>query len=139
MTESILIDRDEVLLDDLQRLRKLGVHIVLDDFGTGYSSLSYIRTFPFDKLKIDKVFIDDLSRSADAHAVVCAVIGLTKSLGISSTAEGIEQSDQAQLLASAGCTFGQGYLFGRPVPADQLVFERRRIGEVLETPRRKAG
>ncbi|PTM46464.1 bifunctional diguanylate cyclase/phosphodiesterase [Phreatobacter oligotrophus] len=139
VTESILIDRDAVLLDDLQRLRKLGVHIVLDDFGTGYSSLSYIRTFPFDKLKIDKVFIDDLGRSADAHAVVCAVIGLTKSLGISSTAEGIEQSDQAQLLANAGCTFGQGYLFGRPVPADELGFENRRIGEVIEPPRRKVG
>jgi diguanylate cyclase (GGDEF)-like protein/PAS domain S-box-containing protein len=125
VTESMLLECDEALLGDLRRLRDLGTQIVLDDFGTGYSSLSYIRMFPFDKLKIDKAFVDDLGQSSEADAVICAVIGLTKSLDIISTAEGIETADQATLLRAAGCTLGQGYLFGRPVPVGELCFEAR--------------
>ncbi|WP_168201572.1 PAS-domain containing protein [Phreatobacter aquaticus] len=127
VTESILLERDAALLDDLRKLRDLGTQIVLDDFGTGYSSLSYIRMFPFDKLKIDKTFVDDLGRSDEADAVICAVIGLTKSLEIVSTAEGIETEDQAILLRAAGCMLGQGYLFGRPVPLAELCFEPRDV------------
>lgn len=137
-TESILIDRDEMLLDDLQNIRSLGIRIVLDDFGTGYSSLSYIRTFPFDKLKIDKLFVDDLGRSAEADAVISAVFGLTKSLDIASTAEGIEHLQQAVLLAAAGCSSGQGYLFGRPVPVGALSFERREVAARPNAPQCRA-
>ena len=127
VTESVLIDRDEELLDDLQRLRRMGVHIVLDDFGTGYSSLSYIRNFPFDKLKIDKGFVDDLGHGAEANAVIGAVVSLTKSLAIASTAEGIETADQVRLLRAAGCLSGQGYLFGKPAPLAEISFKRRQL------------
>jgi diguanylate cyclase (GGDEF)-like protein/PAS domain S-box-containing protein len=130
VTESVLLEKDEALLADLRRLRALGAHIVLDDFGTGYSSLSYIRMFPFDKLKVDKTFVDDLGRNDGAEAVVSAVIGLTKSLDMLSTAEGIETEEQAMLLRAAGCTLGQGYLFGRPVPLSELDFEPRLMAQV---------
>jgi diguanylate cyclase (GGDEF)-like protein/PAS domain S-box-containing protein len=121
VTESVLLEDDKDLLADLHRLRELGVTIALDDFGTGYSSLSYLRMFPFDKLKIDRSFVTDLGVREDCTAIVCSVIGLAKSLNVTSVAEGIETEDQALLLRAAGCDLGQGYLFSRPVPMDDIV------------------
>jgi EAL domain-containing protein (putative c-di-GMP-specific phosphodiesterase class I) len=95
----------------------------MDDFGTGYSSLSYLRRFPFDKIKIDKSFIADLDggRSADAAAIVRAVVSLGSSLGMTTTAEGIEAEAQAALLRAEGCDEVQGYHFGRPMPPADLT------------------
>jgi EAL domain-containing protein (putative c-di-GMP-specific phosphodiesterase class I) len=101
----------------------------MDDFGTGYSSLSYLRRFPFDKIKIDRSFVADLDgiRSADAAAIVRAVVSLGSSLGMTTTAEGIEAESQAELLRAEGCDEVQGYHFGRPMPPADLTrwLERR--------------
>jgi EAL domain-containing protein (putative c-di-GMP-specific phosphodiesterase class I) len=92
----------------------------MDDFGTGYSSLSYLRSFPFDKIKIDRSFVHELASRGDSMAIVRAVTGLGKSLGISTTAEGVETSEQLALLRSEGCTEVQGYLFSVPRPAAEV-------------------
>jgi EAL domain-containing protein (putative c-di-GMP-specific phosphodiesterase class I) len=95
---------------------------VLDDFGTGYSSLSYLRMFPFDKIKIDKSFVAEFSERADCAAIVCAITGLGRSLNMGTTGEGVETAEQFELLRVAGCTQVQGYLFNRPLPAEELDF-----------------
>jgi predicted signal transduction protein with EAL and GGDEF domain len=123
VTESILLRNNGENLAILNALKSLGVSIVLDDFGTGYSSLSYLQMFPFDKLKIDKSFVAELSNRAECAAIVCAVIGLGRSLGIGTTAEGVETSEQFELLRAAGCREAQGYLLSRPVPVAELVFD----------------
>ena len=92
----------------------------MDDFGTGYSSLSYLRSFPFDKIKIDQSFVRDLTGSDDSLAIVRAVAGLGAALGITTTAEGVETPEQLECLRREGCTEVQGYLFGRPRPSAQL-------------------
>jgi EAL domain-containing protein (putative c-di-GMP-specific phosphodiesterase class I) len=93
------------------------VRLSIDDFGTGYSSLSYLRSFPFDKIKIDRSFIQDLAKHDDSAAIVRAITGLGKTLGISTTAEGVETSEQLALVESEGCNEVQGYLFSEPCPA----------------------
>ncbi len=122
ITESVLLQKNTGTLDTLHRLKKLGVDIVLDDFGTGYSSLSYLRMFPFDKIKIDQSFVDEINNRADCAAIVSAITSLGSSLGIATTAEGVEKPEQLALLQAAGCTHAQGYLFSRPRPAPELVF-----------------
>ena len=122
ITESVLLEHNEENLGKLRRLKGLGVSIVLDDFGTGYSSLTYLHMFPFDKIKIDKSFVHELSSSAECAAIVCAVVGLGGSLGIATVAEGVETREQFALLRVAGCSQAQGYLFSRPVPAAELSF-----------------
>jgi EAL domain-containing protein (putative c-di-GMP-specific phosphodiesterase class I) len=107
-------------LATLHELRKLGVQIALDDFGTGYSSLSYLRSFPFDKIKIDRSFIQDLSNGAEPVAIVQAVANLAKSLNMTSTAEGVETQQQMDMLQSIGCSEMQGYLFSRARPAKEI-------------------
>jgi EAL domain-containing protein (putative c-di-GMP-specific phosphodiesterase class I) len=102
---------------------------VLDDFGTGYSSLSYLRMFPFDKIKIDRSFVGELSNRADCAAIVCAVTGLGRGLEILTTAEGVETEEQLDLLRAAGVDQVQGYLLSRPVPASQLSFADHPVGE----------
>ena len=92
----------------------------MDDFGTGYSSLSYLRSFPFDKIKIDRSFVSELATRDDSMAIVRAVTGLGKSLGISTTAEGVETKEQLALLRLEGCTEVQGYLFSPPRPAGEV-------------------
>ena len=92
----------------------------MDDFGTGYSSLSYLRSFPFDKIKIDRSFIQDLSNGAEPRAIVHAVAGLAKCLNMISTAEGVETQQQLDTLEAVGCTEMQGYLFSRARPADKV-------------------
>ena len=106
----------------LTALKSLGVSIVLDDFGTGYSSLSYLKMFPFDKIKIDRAFVSEISERSDCAAIVCAVINLARTLNVTTTAEGVETREQMQLLRAAGCSVAQGFLLSRPVPATELAF-----------------
>lgn len=121
ITESILLAESEATLATLHRLRALGVSISMDDFGTGYSSLGYLRTFPFDKIKIDRSFISEVAENADCMAIVRAVTTLGASLGIATTAEGVETSEQLDWLRKEGCTEMQGYLFSRPIPASGIA------------------
>jgi diguanylate cyclase (GGDEF)-like protein/PAS domain S-box-containing protein len=120
ITETVLLQNSAVTLDTLHKLRDFGVRISMDDFGTGYSSLSYLRSFPFDKIKIDRSFVHELGSRDDSMAIVRAVTGLGKSLGISTTAEGVETKEQLALLRSEGCTEVQGYLFNPPRPASEV-------------------
>jgi EAL domain-containing protein (putative c-di-GMP-specific phosphodiesterase class I) len=120
ITESVLMQNTFATLATLHKLRKLGIQIAMDDFGTGYSSLSYLRSFPFDKIKIDRSFIGDLSNGAEPLAIVNAVAGLAKCLNIISTAEGVETQQQLEQLQAIGCTEMQGYLFSRARPASEI-------------------
>jgi EAL domain-containing protein (putative c-di-GMP-specific phosphodiesterase class I) len=122
ITESVLLQKTTNNLSVLHQLKALGISIVLDDFGTGYSSLSYLRLFPFNKIKIDRSFVAELSSRADCAAIVCAMTNLGRSLNIDTTAEGVETRDQLDLLRAAGCTHAQGYLFSRPRPASEMNF-----------------
>jgi diguanylate cyclase (GGDEF)-like protein len=120
ITESTLLADNQTTLSIVNQLRALGVRVVLDDFGTGYSSLSYLRLFPIDKIKIDKSFVQDLGAGAGSLAVIRAVAGLSSSLGLTTTAEGVETEAQFERLQKEGFTEAQGYLIGRPVPAAEL-------------------
>jgi diguanylate cyclase (GGDEF)-like protein len=120
ITESVLLGDDEATLATLHQLHGLGVRIALDDFGTGYSSLSYLRSFPFDKIKIDRSFVKELGSRPDCVAVVRALATLADSLGMITTAEGVETEEQLEHLKNEGCAEAQGYLFGRPRPAGDL-------------------
>jgi diguanylate cyclase (GGDEF)-like protein len=120
ITETVLLQNTFATLTTLHELRRMGVQIALDDFGTGYSSLSYLRSFPFDKIKIDRSFIQDLSNGAEPLAIVNAVAGLAKCLNMTSTAEGVETQAQLEALQSVGCTEMQGYLFSRARPANEI-------------------
>lgn len=120
ITEGMLLQESEATLSILHRLKALGVRIAMDDFGTGYSSLSYLQRFPFDKIKIDRSFVTNLATRADAVAIVRAVISLGASLGITTTAEGIETLEQLARLRAEGCTEVQGYLISRPSPARDI-------------------
>ena len=122
ITETVLLQKDAGNLAVLHQLKNLGVSIVLDDFGTGYSSLSYLKMFPFDKIKIDRSFVEELASRADCAAIVGAVISLGRSLDIDTVAEGVETAEQIALLRAAGCREAQGYFFSRPVPFAELVF-----------------
>ena len=121
VTESLILDDDPATLDILHRLRALGIRIALDDFGTGYSSLSYLRSFPFDKIKIDQTFVRDLSQRRDCVAIVGAVAQLARSLDMATVAEGVETEDHLAKVEAAGCTEVQGYLFSRPVPESDIA------------------
>jgi diguanylate cyclase (GGDEF)-like protein len=121
ITESILLAESESNLTTLHRLRSLGASVSMDDFGTGYSSLSYLRAFPFDKIKIDRSFVQELSDGGGSTAIVRAVAGLGSSLGISTTAEGVETDEQLAWLRREGCTEMQGYYFSPPVPASKIL------------------
>ena len=125
ITESLLLAETEANLAILHQLRALGVSISMDDFGTGYSSLSYLRSFPFDKIKIDRSFVKDLAERSDCVAIVRAISGLGRSLNITTTAEGVETMDQFEWLRAEGCNQVQGFLFSAPKPAsevEQLLF-----------------
>jgi diguanylate cyclase (GGDEF)-like protein/PAS domain S-box-containing protein len=117
VTEDILLQDEARVLDTFQRIQNLGVRVVFDDFGTGYASLSYLKKFPLDGLKIDKSFVFDLLTDTDDAAIVNSTVGLSKQLGLSVIAEGIENRASADLLVTMGCEEGQGYFFGKPMPA----------------------
>ena len=129
ITDSVLLQNSETTLTTLHELRGMGVRISLDDFGTGYSSLSYLRSFPFDKIKIDRSFVSELATRQDSMAIIRAVTGLGRSLGIVTTAEGVENDAQLDLLRREGCTQAQGYLFSMPRPASDvaLMLDRPRL------------
>jgi diguanylate cyclase (GGDEF)-like protein len=120
ITEGVLLQESENTLATLHKLRALGIRISMDDFGTGYSSLSYLRSFPFDKIKIDQSFIRDLASHSGSVAIVRAVTGLSSSLGIHTTAEGVETEEQLARLIAEGCTEVQGYLFSPARPAHEV-------------------
>ncbi|MEH3108023.1 MAG: EAL domain-containing protein [Sphingomonas fennica] len=120
VTESLFIDNVAETLSSLHDLRRLGVRVALDDFGTGYSSLSYLRAFPFDKIKIDRSFIVDLLDHDQATAIIRAITMLAGALGMETTAEGVENIDQMDIVRAEGCSQVQGYYFSRPLPADQI-------------------
>ncbi|CAO4157218.1 Diguanylate cyclase [Methylorubrum extorquens] len=121
ITEGVLLQESEKTLQTLHRLRALGVRVSMDDFGTGYSSLSYLRSFPFDKIKIDRSFVKDLAAKPDGDAIIRAIAGLGKSLGMTTVAEGVETHDQMQRIRAEGCTDVQGYLISKPITADDLL------------------
>jgi diguanylate cyclase (GGDEF)-like protein/PAS domain S-box-containing protein len=128
ITESVFLAETEANLAILHQLRELGVGISLDDFGTGYSSLSYLRSFPFDKLKIDRSFVKDLASRADCVAIVRAISSLGRSLNITTTAEGVETMDQFDWLRAEGCQQVQGFLFSPPRPAAEIEQLLSRFG-----------
>jgi diguanylate cyclase (GGDEF)-like protein len=121
LTESTIFADREHSLDILREIKALGVGIALDDFGTGYSSLDTLRAFPFDKIKLDGSFVKEFDSNPQAIAIIRAVLALGKSLGVPVLAEGIETRDQVSLLEEEGCDEIQGFLFGRPVPLNQIV------------------
>jgi EAL domain-containing protein (putative c-di-GMP-specific phosphodiesterase class I) len=122
ITESVLLQADRNVLDALHQFRDLGVRICMDDFGTGYSSLSYLRSFPFDKIKIDRSFIRELGKDNDCMAIIRAVMRLGSSLGMITTAEGVETEEQLEILRTEGCMQVQGFLFSKAVPAAEIPF-----------------
>ena len=121
ITEAVLLQNSDATLATLHRLRELGVRVAMDDFGTGYSSLSYLRSFPFDKIKIDRSFINDIADKDESGAIVQAVTSLASRLNMATTAEGVETEAQLQIIERLGCTEMQGYLYSRPVPVGELV------------------
>ncbi|MCJ2069295.1 EAL domain-containing protein [Methylobacterium sp. J-030] len=121
ITEGVLLQESVKTLQTLHRLRELGIRVSMDDFGTGYSSLSYLRSFPFDKIKIDRSFVQDLASKPDGDAIIRAIAGLGKSLGMTTVAEGVETPEQMQRIREEGCTDVQGYLISKPIPSDDLL------------------
>jgi diguanylate cyclase (GGDEF)-like protein len=126
LTEAVLIEKSPQVAATMASLRTLGVGISMDDFGTGYSSLSYLLSYPFTKIKIDKSFVSSLDTKPNSQAIVKAIIGLGGSLGMTVTAEGIEQGSVLDYLKSQGCGQGQGYLFGEARPAGELPLQTSR-------------
>ena len=120
VTEDILLNDEQRVLDIFLRIQKLGVRMVFDDFGTGYASLSYLKKFPLDGLKIDRSFVRHVLTNSDDAAIVSSTIGLSRKLGLSVIAEGIENRATADLLVTMGCEEGQGYYFGKPMPVAEF-------------------
>jgi diguanylate cyclase (GGDEF)-like protein len=120
ITETVLLQNRETTLAVLHQLRELGVRIAMDDFGTGYSSLTYLQCFPFDKIKIDRSFVKDITENAGSLNIVRAVAALAKGMGMTATAEGIETREQLDRITCEGCTEMQGFLFSRPLPASEI-------------------
>ena len=120
ITEFVLLQNKETTLELLHQLRALGVRIAMDDFGTGYSSLTYLQCFPFDKIKIDRSFVKDITENTGSLNIVRAVAALANGMGMTATAEGVETSEQLDKITSEGCTEMQGYLFSKPLPAAEI-------------------
>ncbi|HNJ84698.1 MAG TPA: EAL domain-containing protein, partial [Piscinibacter sp.] len=147
ITESTAMEDTRATQETFRRLGELGVHLSIDDFGTGHSSLAYLRKLPAEELKIDRMFVQDLEHSADARAVVDAVVKLAHALGLKVVAEGVENPRQHQILAELGCDELQGYLFAKPMTARALllwalgdrgessVFRNSLFGETRQTSR----
>ena len=120
LTESSLMEDPDAALAAMTELRDLGVRLVLDDFGTGYSSLAYVQRFPIAMLKVDRSFVADLGENSPGGAIVAAVANMARGLGVDVVAEGVETEAQAAALQALGCEYAQGYLYGRPVPAEEI-------------------
>jgi diguanylate cyclase (GGDEF)-like protein len=133
ITESILIKDTRAAKKLMHELQDIGVHLAMDDFGTGYSSLSYLRDFAFDKIKIDKSFVDSLGSNRSGDAVVRAVARLATDLGVKTVAEGVETDEQRTHLRDEGCTYLQGYFFSKPKPVEEVPGLIARLGNTLGT------
>ncbi len=127
ITETVLLQDDRAVLNVLHQIRDLGVRIAMDDFGTGYSSLSYLRSFPFDKIKIDRSFIRELGKKDDCVAIIRAITRLGSSLGMTTTAEGVETQEQLEILRAEGCTQVQGYLLSPARPGAEILGLLRKL------------
>ena len=121
ITEGVLINNTQYTLRALNELKARGIRVAMDDFGTGYSSLSYLRTFPFDKLKIDRSFVQGSEDGGDSAAIIRAVASLGRTLGMTTVAEGVETDEQLTALEREGCSQIQGYLISRPRPAAEIA------------------
>jgi len=120
LTEGVILRNDDQVMDTLQELKSMGVHLSIDDFGTGYSSLSYLKRFPIDTLKIDRSFVNNITTKKDEAAIASAIIAMAHSLKLNVVAEGIETKEQLELLRSESCDYAQGYLFSPAVPAEKF-------------------
>jgi diguanylate cyclase (GGDEF)-like protein len=141
ITERVLLADTAGVLGTLGRLRNLGVRIAMDDFGTGYSSLSYLQKFPFDTIKIDQSFVGGLEAQSEADAIVRAVVGLGRSLGMRTCAEGVETAGQLAFLKAEGCDEVQGFYLSRPLPAPDIgqLLDPLTAGRAIETPQPATG
>ncbi|MDG2932534.1 EAL domain-containing protein, partial [Vibrio parahaemolyticus] len=131
VTESALIADEIVARTTLNKLHKLGVTLSLDDFGTGYASFSYLKKYPFDAIKIDKSFVQQMEKSDDDREIICSIIHIAKKLELQVVIEGIESHQQEQFLIGEGCDIGQGFLYGKPMPCnefEQSLFNQRLSG-----------
>ncbi len=133
ITETVLLDKSDQVLATLHALRALGVRISMDDFGTGYSSLSYLRSFPFDKIKIDRSFVQDLDSNQDGQAIIRSIISLGMGLGVTITAEGVETEAELSCLRAEGCHEGQGFLFSRARPNAEITALLQAQRNAIET------
>jgi predicted signal transduction protein with EAL and GGDEF domain len=120
ITETVLLHNKEATLATLHQLRAIGIRIAMDDFGTGYSSLTYLQSFPFDKIKIDRSFVKDITENSGSLNIVRAVAALANGMGMTATAEGVETQEQLDKISSEGCTEMQVFLFSRPLPASEI-------------------
>jgi EAL domain-containing protein (putative c-di-GMP-specific phosphodiesterase class I) len=120
ITETVLLHNKDATLAVLHQLRALGIRIAMDDFGTGYSSLTYLQCFPFDKIKIDRSFVKDITENSGSLNIVRAVAALARGMGMMATAEGVETREQLEQITSEGCTEMQGFLFSQPIPAHEI-------------------
>ena len=120
LTESMLFENIEDTIATMNALNEIGIQFALDDFGTGYSSLQYLKRLPLDQLKIDQSFVRDIATDSSDMAIVRTIVAMAHSLGIAVIAEGVETEAQRQLLLDSGCTYYQGYLFGKPLPIEQF-------------------
>jgi EAL domain-containing protein (putative c-di-GMP-specific phosphodiesterase class I) len=130
ITESVLMQQTDTVLERLQVLKKLGVRLAIDDFGTGYSSLSYLQRFPIDILKIAKPFVEEVALGAERAALARAIVGLGDTLRLQTVAEGVEMAEQRVALIGLGCPLGQGHYFSRALPAegiDRILAGRRSL------------
>lgn len=135
ITESLLLDKSNHVAQTLQRLKAMGIRIAMDDFGTGYSSLSYLTSFSFDKIKIDKSFVDHIGQDPRSDAIVTTLINLGRILDMEIIAEGVETQHQASLLRAAGCRLAQGYYYGKPAPAETLgITDPAMLADQIEMP-----
>ena len=135
MTESVLMERTDAMVALLKRFKLLGVRLAVDDFGTGYSSLSYLSRFPVDILKIDRSFVEQVGRESEKAELARTIVHLGAALRLRTVAEGIESSDQADLLRDMGCDLGQGYYFAPPLTeADLDAYLAEAGGRAIEDP-----
>jgi EAL domain-containing protein (putative c-di-GMP-specific phosphodiesterase class I) len=121
ITEGLLLDDRPEVAEKLKQFRDAGFQISLDDFGTGYSAMSYLKRFPLDYLKIDQTFVREMTSDHGDQAIVEAIIVMAHKLGLKVIAEGVETAEQSAMLKAAGCDYGQGYLFARPMPAGEMI------------------
>lgn len=120
ITESAILDNEELAVTIARELKELGCRLALDDFGTGYASLRHLLALPFDQLKVDRSFVSEMVYRPESHKIVCAVVALGQSLGLDTLAEGVETREQEKMLIQTRCGLAQGWLYGRPLAADQI-------------------